>query len=293
MVRQWVLVPPFGGSNPSSPAMSYRHALKNRMSFSLRSKRIPHPQPCLVNGCMETKVFNRIEKKYLITKSQKRVIKKAIKDYMEKDSYFKSEVFNLYFDTDNYDLIIQSIDQPPFKEKLRARSYGGYDRVFFEIKTKLRGKDDQNPGFKRRVMITHDDFNDLVSNGICLEELAGRSIETKHDIQIAKEVDYLINKFDLKPKLLIMYNRESYKGEDKLRITFDENLSYRNKDLSLFKEKSDKIYFKDKRNVIMEIKAHGALPLWLVKSLSENKIYPERFSKVGRVYEKIRKEQNV
>ena len=212
---------------------------------------------------------------------------------MEKDKYYKSEVFNLYFDTNNYDLIIQSIDQPPFKEKLRARSYYGYDRVFIEIKTKLRGRDDENPGFKRRVMITNDDFKELIKKKASLEELAKRSIESKDDIQIAKESDYLIQKFNLKPKLLVIYNRESYKGEDKLRVTFDENLKYRDKKLDAFDEKSGKIYFKDERNVIMEVKANGALPLWLVKALSENKIYPQRFSKIGRIYEKIRKEKNV
>lgn len=241
---------------------------------------------------MENKVFDRIEKKYLITKTTKKNILRTIKKQMKKDGYFKSEVFNLYFDTDNYDLIIQSIDQPIFKEKLRARSYGGYDRVFLEIKTKLRGRD-LNPGFKRRVMITNADFDSLVENEATVSELALKKIETKDDLQIAKEIDYLIDKFDLKPKILVMYDRESYKGEDDLRITFDENLQYRDTNLGFFKEKNDKIYFKDSHKVIMEIKAHGALPLWLVKALSENKVYPRQFSKIGNIFERIRKEKNV
>lgn len=241
---------------------------------------------------METKVFDRIEKKYLITKAEKKVLQKTIKKHMQKDDYYKSNVFNMYFDNDNYDLIIQSIDHPVFKEKLRARSYGGYDRVFLEIKTKILQKE-ANPGFKRRVMITKKEFDELVNNHTTMVELASREIETKDDIQIAKEVDYLISHFNLKPKLLIMYQRESFKGEDKLRITFDEKLKYRNNKLNFVKSKSDKIFFKDERNVIMEIKANSVLPLWLVKTLSEYKIYPEQFSKVGKIYERIRKEQNV
>ncbi len=241
---------------------------------------------------METKVFNRIEKKYLITSQQKRNMLKVIKEHMKADNYYKSEVFNLYFDTDNYDLIIQSIEQPIFKEKLRARSYGGYDRVFLEIKTKLREKE-ANPGFKRRVMITNDDFQELVAKKATVLELASRSVETVDDLQIAREIDYLIEKFDLKPKILVMYHRESYQGEDKLRITFDEKLKYRDKNLSFVKAKNDKIYFKDKRNIIMEVKAHGVLPLWLVNAMSKNKVYPQQFSKVGRIFEKIRKEEHV
>lgn len=242
---------------------------------------------------MDSKVFDRIEKKYRIDSKQKKTLLKTIKKNMKKDSYFKSEVINLYFDTDNYDFIIQSIDQPDFKEKLRARSYGGYDRVFLEIKTKLRGKDDANVGYKRRIMITHKDFDELIKKKTTLLELAKRSVETKNDLQIAKEIDYFLEQFDLKPKILVFYDRESYKGEDNLRVTFDENLSYRDHNLKLIKRKHDKIYFKDKRNIIMEIKVNGAFPLWLVELLSENKIYPERFSKIGKIYQKIRKEENV
>ena len=90
---------------------------------------------------MDIKIFDRVEKKYLITAKQRDEILKVIKTNMKKDGYHKSTVFNIYFDTDNYDLIVKSIEKPEFKEKLRARSYGGYDKVFLEIKTKLRGKD--------------------------------------------------------------------------------------------------------------------------------------------------------
>ena len=241
---------------------------------------------------MDTKVFDRVEKKYLITAQQKEALLAIAKQYMRGDNYFHSKVLNIYFDTDNYDLIIQSIDRPIFKEKLRARSYGGYDRVFLEIKTKIKAPDN-NIGYKRRVMITHDDFADLVSKKATLVELASKSIENSNDLQIAKEIDYLIEHMDLKPKILVMYDRESYKGENDLRITFDENLKYRANNLSFIKGKHDTIYFKDDHNIIMEIKARGVIPLWLVKVMSEQHIYPQQFSKIGKIYEKIRKEQNV
>ena len=107
---------------------------------------------------MDTKTIDRIEKKYLITSKQQMTILEAVCKKMKKDKYFKSGIFNIYFDTDNYDLIIQSIEQPMFKEKLRARSCGGFDKVFFEIKTKLCGKEN-NVGYKRRVRITKKDYN--------------------------------------------------------------------------------------------------------------------------------------
>ena len=153
---------------------------------------------------MDKKVFDRVEKKYLITNLQKKAFLERIKEYMQKDGYYKSVVMNLYFDTDGYDFIIQSIDQPIFKEKLRARSYAGYDRVFLEIKTKMRGKE-YNVGYKRRVMITHKDFDDLVKRSVSLAELSQKSVENECDLQIAREVDYLIENFDLKPKIMVTF----------------------------------------------------------------------------------------
>ena len=241
---------------------------------------------------METKVFDRVEKKYLLTKEDKSAMLKAIRAHMNHDKYYKSEVLNLYFDNQNYDLINQSIDWVGFKEKLRARSYGGYDRVFLEIKTKIK-RPDNNVGYKRRVMITHEDFEKLLRHEKTMLELAELSIEKQNDLQIAREVDYFLKHFNLEPKIFVTYKRESYKGENDLRITFDERLRYRNRNLSLKKSKNDKIYFKDDHNIIMEIKANGPLPLWLVEQMSRHKIYPQRFSKIGHVYQQIRKEQNV
>lgn len=237
---------------------------------------------------METQVFSRVEKKYLITAEQKKLILKSIRKHAQKDGYFRSEVYNLYFDNDNYDLIIQSIDQPEFKEKLRARSYIGYDRVFLEIKTKLRGHD-VNVGYKRRVMLTRRDFNKFIKGNSTLTELISQKPEAANSLQIAKEIDYLVARFALKPKILVIYDRESYKSDDNLRITFDENLKFRNTNLRLIKGKRDKIYFKDPPNVIMEIKANGTIPLWLSKVMSELHIYPQQFSKIGKVYTKLMK----
>lgn len=237
---------------------------------------------------MDIKTFDRIEKKYLIDSAQKKEIMKVVRENMKKDEYFKSGVLNVYFDTDNYDLIIKSIENPDFKEKLRARSYEGYDKVFLEIKTKIKAKE-YRVGYKRRFLITHKDFQKLIASEKSAVELAEQVIETGDDIQIAREVDYLISHFDLKPKILVYYDRESYLGENGLRITFDENLKYRDQDLSFVKKASDKKYFEDDKNIIMEVKAHGVMPLWLVKVLSKEKAFPARFSKIGKIYAKLKK----
>lgn len=239
---------------------------------------------------MESQTFDRIEKKYIITAELKSRLLDEIKKHMEESNYYKSEVFNIYFDTENYDLINQSIDWVSFKHKVRARSYGGYDRVYMEIKTKNRGRD-ENPGNKRRIMLTRHQYKELINGGASLESLL--IDKDTHNAQIAREIDYMISHLELKPKILVMYHRESYQGENRLRITFDEKLRYRDFDLSFQKKKHDKIYFKDNHNIIMEIKSQGVLPLWLANCLSLNHVYPQQFSKIGKTYIALKKEANV
>lgn len=234
---------------------------------------------------MDEKKFDRIEKKYLLDKKQEIALQEIVKSHMVADNYHVSEVFNIYFDTENYDLIIKSIESPHFKQKLRARSYAGYDKVFLEIKTKLKSQD-ANVGYKRRVLITHDDYQKFISGEKSAASLANKKIEQPTDLQIATEVDHLVNHFHLIPRILVYYERTSFISEHGLRITFDRNLSYRTDHLDFTKTSSDQHYFSPP-TTIMEIKAHGALPLWLVHALSENKAYPQKFSKIGHVYQKI------
>ncbi|MCI8308016.1 MAG: molecular chaperone, partial [Lachnospiraceae bacterium] len=37
---------------------------------------------------------------------------------------------------------------------------------------------------------------------------------------------------------------------------------------------------------IMEVKTNGSMPLWLAKKISEMKMYPFSFSKIGTAYKK-------
>ena len=92
---------------------------------------------------------------------------------------------------------------------------------------------------------------------------------------------------------MLYYKRKSYENGDDLRITFDSGLKYRNTKLKFSKNAKDKFLFSNEKNIIMEIKAGTAMPLWLTKVLSAEHIYPEQFSKIGKIYEQLRKEHNV
>lgn len=219
-------------------------------------------------------VFNRVELKYIISKKQHDEFIKKIKNYIKKDKYYQSKICNIYFDNESCDMIINSIEKPMFKQKVRLRSYDvpkTNDDVFLEVKTKYK-----KVVTKRRIKVKLKEFNEYLESG-----------KYNHNNQIMKEIDYLFNYYKLKPSYFLAYDRISFCGiESKdLRITIDENLRSRKNDLYLNLGDKGKKYFKDK-TYIMEIKHLNALPIWLVRSLSELKIYPVSFSKLGSVYKK-------
>lgn len=71
-------------------------------------------------------VFKRYELKYLLTTEQKTRVLAEIAPYMELDSYGRTTIRNLYYDTDTYLLIRRSIEKPAYKEKLRLRRSGRF-----------------------------------------------------------------------------------------------------------------------------------------------------------------------
>ena len=229
---------------------------------------------------MYENIFKRVEQKYVLTEQEYKLLIKKINKHLKKDKYFKSTICNIYFDTINKDLIINSLEKPIFKEKIRLRSYqvpSINDDVFLEIKEKYKGIVG-----KRRIKIKLKDFYTYLETN-----------NYDKDNQIMNEINYYFKYYDLKPAIYIAYDRLSYCGVDdnSLRITIDSNLRSRNSDLNLELGDAGKCYFKDK-NYIMEIKTLGSMPLWLVRSLSELKIYPTSFSKYGSIYQKELKERN-
>lgn len=220
--------------------------------------------------------FKRYELKYLISRRQRDELMLLMKPYMALDEYGHTTIRNIYYDTESFRLVRRSNEKPEYKEKLRVRSYAPIDdngTVFVELKKKY-----DSVVYKRRISLTQK---------IALECLAKRSDFPK-DTQISREIKYFCDYYkDLRPAMFLSYEREAwfplYKSD--LRITFDENILYRTDDFSFANEVSgEKILGDD--DILMEIKTASAIPLWLTKFLSENKIYKTSFSKYGLAYKK-------
>lgn len=228
---------------------------------------------------MANEIFNRVEKKYLLNEEQYHNLMILINEYMNHDKFYKSTICNIYFDTDDYELVRTSIEKPIYKEKLRLRSYNVPsldDEVFFEIKKKYNSIVN-----KRRITLSLKDYYKYIN----MEKISNK------DSQISKEIIYMIKHYNLKPKVFLAYDRKAYiaKQDKNLRITIDNNIRSRNYDLKL--EHSDKgELLSDEKYYLMEIKSLNGYPRWLVECLSKNNIFPKTFSKYGNVYKKMMKE---
>lgn len=217
--------------------------------------------------------FERIEKKYLLTKEQYNSFRQYAAPYISQDMYGKHTICNIYYDTDNYELIRHSLEKPKYKEKLRVRSYGipgENDLVYLELKKKVNGI-----VYKRRTALTLKEANRYLQEGL----------KPQQDNQILREIDYFINFYHPEAKVYLAYDRVAYVGndDDELRLTIDENIRSRKTNLHLgTKDEGDLLY--GGGFYLMEIKVPMSYPIWLAETLSTLKIYPVSFSKYGNLY---------
>lgn len=219
--------------------------------------------------------MQRVEMKYILTKSQLAELKTALKEHMVVDQYGKTSIATIYYDTPDFRLIRNSIERPSFKEKIRLRSYGlsnENDKVFLEIKRKVNGL-----VYKRRMSMTEEEAEEFFA-----------AQNNFAEGQIAKEISYFRNYYqDLRPAIMVIYDRTAYQEiNGTLRLTIDENPRYRQEELNLHTSMDGQSLL-DEGSAVLEIKVQEVMPLWLVSILSKEKIYKTSFSKVGEAYKKI------
>ena len=217
--------------------------------------------------------MKRYEVKYILNQAQTEFLKKELVGHMELDQYGLTSIASIYYDTPDYRLIRASIEKPPFKEKIRLRSYGlskPGGKVFLELKRKAYGI-----VYKRRVVTTEDSVNRFFSY----------QGNITADGQIAREITYFRDYYQkLVPAILIIYDREAYfQPSGDLRLTLDHNPRYRTNDLNLTTSMEGKNLL-PQGSSILEIKVQEAMPLWLTSILSKGQIYKSSFSKVGEAH---------
>ncbi len=239
-------------------------------------------------------VFKRYELKYMITREQQAMILRAMEPHMIPDKFGRSKIRNIYFDTDDHILARHSIAKPDFKEKLRIRSYSAATpetTVFVELKRKA-----DHLVYKRRVALPEkaamnwtQGFTRRSADPGKLSTQANQAQAEDAPVptQMTREIDYFLSYYGhLRPAVFLSYDRTAYRMRDAasdFRVTFDENILFRDYDLSL---ESD-VYgtpLLGAGKVLMEIKCSGGIPLWMTEVLSAQHIYKTSFSKYGTAY---------
>lgn len=218
--------------------------------------------------------FQRYEIKYLLTAQEKEAILRAMAPHMVMDRYGRTTIRNIYFDTTTFRLIRHSLEKPVYKEKLRVRSYqpvSGEDPVFVELKKKYR-----SVVYKRRLTLPERAVMSSFQEGTPLPAHS----------QIADEIQYFRSYYrDLQPAVFLSYEREAFYALDggDFRVTFDENILYREHDFSL----GSRIYgtpLLAPDQTLMEIKTSGGIPLWMSHALNRLGLSRTSFSKYGAAY---------
>ena len=210
-------------------------------------------------------------------------------EYMELDPFCLNgneyRIYSIYYDTANHDVIRDNSAGKAYKEKMRVRSYydkkDPEDKVFMELKKKSEGV-----GNKRRIKIKIKEIEPFVNDGI-MPDVGDDYLSN----QVAKELKYYLSKNKVAPALYVQYDRLALFGkEDKnFRMTFDRNVHIRRSNFVFGESEEDELLLPEDV-YIMEIKILGAMPLWLTKILSENRLYSRGFSKYGVKYKRDAKE---
>lgn len=219
-------------------------------------------------------VFKRYEIKYLLTAAQKEALLQVMAPHMALDRYGRTTIRNVYFDTGSYRLIRRSLEKPLYKEKLRIRSYrkaAEEDKVFVELKKKFDGV-----VYKRRIAMPQQQAMAWLRGEI-----------PAPDTQIGREVEYFRRYYeDLRPTVYLSYEREAFYSKDgsDFRVTFDDHIYARQDRLSLTQDADGQPLLPEGK-VLMEVKTSGAIPLWLTKHLTANRIFKTSFSKYGTAYQ--------
>ncbi|MGL4106977.1 polyphosphate polymerase domain-containing protein [Clostridium sp. LP20] len=231
---------------------------------------------------MAIKAFQRYEKKFILSEEQYKTLIPKLLEYMEPDEHCRNgetyNIYNIYYDTCNNDVIRHSINKPYYKEKLRLRSYNIPksldDKVFLELKKKINGIVN-----KRRVVLSLRDAYNFLESG---------NVPVFNDFinkQVINEIAYYLKQNNVVPKVYIGYTRSAYFGKDDrdFRLTFDTNIITRRSFLSLESGFFGKDILGEDR-YLMEVKFLGSIPLWFTKILSDLSIYNTHFSKYGNEF---------
>ena len=196
-------------------------------------------------------IVTREEKKFLISFEEFRNKSHYLDNLMIQDIHNGTNGYiirSLYFDTIYDDDFFEKLEGIETRRKIRLRIYDPKnDFAMLEIKQKQGALQK-----KRSLRMTKADANDLIR---------GRyEVLLKYADKFARECYGLMNYKCYRPKTIVQYNRKAYIAkENKIRITFDNNIVATETNFDLFTENLIMYPVLDTFNVVLEVKFNGFL----------------------------------
>ena len=227
--------------------------------------------------------IRRLEYKYFVPYEGLDPLRRRFLINMQHDAFartmeqFRYTVRSIYLDTPRFLFYQEKIQGVKNRKKLRVRTYNTPipDAVaFLEIKRKYT-----NVICKDRVSTSLSDVPRFLDEGECAPLL--KEDHTPLDVEALQKFALYVNKLNLRPVVLVSYEREALEGLDdkRLRVTFDLNVrSYPYPDL-------DEIYREDDMNTIndrcfiLEIKFDEWMPWWVRRIVSDFNLRQQPLSK--------------
>jgi len=196
-------------------------------------------------------VVTREEKKFLISLEEFRTKSHYLDSLMIQDEHNGIDGYiirSLYFDTVYDDDFFEKLEGVETRRKIRLRIYDPkHDFAMLEMKQK-QGASQK----KRSLRMTKADAEELIKG--------------KYEVLLNYQEDFAIECYGLmhhkcyRPKTIVQYNRKAYIAkENKIRITFDNNIVATETNFDLFSENLVMYPVLDKFNVVLEVKFNGFL----------------------------------
>ena len=196
-------------------------------------------------------VVTREEKKFLINIDEFRHKSHFLDMSMLQDEHNGNDgyiVRSLYFDTVYDDDFFEKLEGTEIRRKIRLRIYDPrQDFAMLEMKQKQGSVQ-----LKRSLRMSRADAEALIEGKY--------EVLLNYDEDFAGECYGVMHCRCYRPKTIVQYNRKAYIAkENKIRITFDNNIVATESNFDLFSENLAMYPVFDKFNVVLEVKFDGFL----------------------------------
>ena len=228
----------------------------------------------------EKRDFHRYELKFRLPIGLIPDLRSAGEPYLQRDPHAVGRedgvytVRSIYFDTEDLQFYFEKLDSVKVRKKLRIRSYDRPEAgppAFFEIKRKHGRR-----GYKERLCLRWEQVAPALRGDD--EILADRPFLERRVLQRFR---YNIERKDLRPVVLITYEREPWIGQDDhgLRMTFDQNIR------SLYNPRLDQLFDEEGLNqfedshFVLELKFNDRMPTWMAEMMRNFDLKSHSYSK--------------